>query len=536
MEYFFTSTLNISEEGIQPLLIGWEGNSHPTFITLNKTSLTDSEIVVFNSSQIIDYFRRNEIELPKSIIDIFQIYKLVKGKPFKYHKYSEAQIIWLVFRELIDNDEELKSVISALDSSTKKIVSHQLENKLLLFTSYLRKAYEYYMLELKNKGELERYEKIEKPFNYILCKRHYTGMFLNQRTLHRKIEAVTKELNILNKRLRYEYNIFNPQNTAEIKSALSKNKFSYLSKMSKSVNKNSFWNFIKTGSEQNEFLNLLYSAYRISFDKNSLTKIIVEDDGKVYPVFDCSGTVTSRTLVRMPHIQQLKKTSRDIFSAKPSYTLLYADYSQFEPGILASLSDDENLISCYNQEDLYTSLSIELFSQPDLRPICKVIFLSFMYGMSSTGLENLIKDFFHDKNNGRKDELQNFFEKFVNLVPYKLHLETIALNEKKISSSLGNYRYFDSKSGKHLPSKVKRWVLSQKIQGTASLILKTAILNCCKDTDVEFLVPMHDAALFQVPIESLEEKKEFIKREFESAMTMYCPKLIPKVTFKKFTE
>lgn len=536
MKYYFTSTLNISEEGIQPLLIGCDDNSHPAFITLTNNSLIDSEIVVFNSSQIIDYFRRNKIQLPKSIIDIFQIYKLLKGKPLKYHKYSEAQIIWLVFKELIDNEEELKSVISALDSSAKKITSNKLENKLILFTSYLKKAYEHFMLELKDKGELERYEKIEKPFNYLLCKRHYDGIFLNPRTLHKKIESVTKELNTLNKRLRYEYNIFNPQNTAEIKSALSKNNFSYLSKITKSINNNSFWNFIKTGSEQNEFLHLLYSAYRISFDKNSLTKIIVEEDGKVYPVFDCCGTVTSRTQVRMPHIQQLKKTSRDIFSAKPNYTLLYADYSQFEPGILASLADDENLIACYNQGDLYTSLSIELFSQPDLRPICKVIFLSFMYGMSSTGLENLIKDFFHDGNSGKKDELQNFFEKFVNLVPYKSHLETTALNEKKICSCLGNYRYFESKSLKHLPSKVKRWVLSQKVQGTASLILKTAILNCCNDTEVEFLVPMHDAALFQVPVELTEEKKKFIQKEFENAMTIYCPKLVPKVTFKKFTE
>ena len=194
------------------------------------------------------------------------------------------------------------------------------------------------------------------------------------------------------------------------------------------------------------------------------------------------------------------------------------------------------LISCYNQEDLYTSLSNELFSKPDFRPICKVIFLSFMYGMSNTGLENLIKDFFQDANNAKEEELQIFFDKFVNLIPYKLQLEAVALNEKKICSCLGNYRCFESKSTNHLPSKVKRWVLSQKVQGTASLILKTAILNCCKDTEVEFLIPMHDAALLQVPSELLEEKKKFIKTEFEKAMSFYCPKLVPKVVFKKFTE
>lgn len=536
MKYFFTPTLNISEEGVQPILIGSEDNSAPEIITLRNNSLKNRELIVFNSSQIIDYLRRNNVELPKSIIDIFQIYKLLKGKPLKYHKYTEAQVIWLVFREIINNDDELKDVISTLDSSSKKINAHKLEEKLFLFNSYLKQAYAHFILDLKNKGELKRYEMVEKPFNYLLCKRQYDGIFLNQRALHTKIESISKELNALNKRLRFEYSIFNPQNTAEVKSALLKNDFYYLGKITKSINKNSFWNFIKTGSEQNDFLKLLYSAYRFSFDKNSLTKIIVEEDGKVYPYFDCCGTVTSRTQVRMPLIQQLKKTSRDIISAKPGYSLLYADYSQFEPGILASLADDEKLISCYNQEDLYTSLSNELFSKPDLRPICKVIFLSFMYGMSSTGLENLLKDFFHNDKYDMKSELQIFFDKFINLVPYKLELETVAFNEKKICSCLGNYRYFESKLTNRLPSKVKRWVLSQKVQGTASLILKTAILNCCNDPKVEFLIPMHDAALFQVPNGLVEEKKEIIKKEFEKAMTLYCPKLIPKVAFKKFTE
>jgi DNA polymerase-1 len=239
----------------------------------------------------------------------------------------------------------------------------------------------------------------------------------------------------------------------------------------------------------------------------------------------------------MPHIQQLKKTSRDIFSAKENYTLLYADYSQFEPGILANLAEDEKLIECYNQEDLYTSLSVELFGNKDLRPFCKIIFLSFMYGMSSTGLENLVKDFFHEKGIDKKEELQNFFGEFTNLIPYKTQQQEIAFREKRICSSLGNYRNFDTdRTSKHLPNKVKRWVLSQKVQGTASLILKTAIMNCCRDTEIEFLIPMHDAALFQVPTEMIDQKKVIIKDEFEKAMLLYCPKLKPKVIFKKFTE
>jgi len=537
MKFFVVFTIDISNEGTQPIFIGCKEGSQPQIISLDTIDFKVTELIVFNASPLIDYLRQNKIDLPKGFIDVFQIYKLIKGKPTRYHRHSEPQVLWNIFNEFIEDKEELKRVIDTLNSSSKKIIKTKAENNLLLFASYLKQMYSLLLIELTNKGESDRYENIEKPFNNILASRQYQGIFLSQKTLHEKIEVISKELNELNKRIRYEHNIFNPQNTSEVKSALQKNNFAYLSRIVKAVDKKSFWNFVKTGSEQNEFLKLLYDAYRISFDKNSLVKIIVEDDGKVYPVFDCCGTVTSRTQVRMPHIQQLKKTSRDIFSAKENYTLLYADYSQFEPGILANLAEDKKLIECYNQEDLYTSLSIELFGNTDLRPFCKIIFLSFMYGMSSTGLENLVKDFFNEKGIGKKEELQNFFGKFTNLIPYKAEQQEIAFREKRICSSLGNYRNFDTaKTSKHLPNKFKRWVLSQKVQGTASLILKTAIMNCCRDAEIEFLIPMHDAALFQVPTELIEQKKEIIKKEFENAMLLYCPKLKPKVVFKKFTD
>jgi DNA polymerase-1 len=536
MKFFLVSTLNISEDGIQPIFIGCGENLQPKIISLKEIDLKTKELIVFNAPILIDYLRREKIDMPKGFIDVFQIFKLIKGKPIKYHRYSESQILWNVFNEFIEDKEELKIVIDALNFSTKKIIETKAESKLLLFASCLIKIYSLLIIKLKDKGESDRYENIEKPFNNILATRQYDGIVLSQKALHEKIEIISKELNILNKRIRYEYNIFNPQNTAEVKFALQKNNFAYLSKMVTAIQAKSFWNFVKTGSEQNEFLNILYNAYRTSFDKNSLIKIIVEDNGKVYPVFDCCGTVTSRTQVRMPQIQQLKKTSRDIFSAKENYALIYADYSQFEPGILANLAEDERLIQCYNQEDLYSSLSLELFGNKGSRPFCKIIFLAFMYGMSSKGLENLVEDFFDSKGIGKKEELQNFFGKFINLIPYKSRLEAIAIKEKRISSSLGNHRYFSTKSNSHLPNKVKRWVLSQKVQGTASLILKTAIMNCCGDKEIEFLIPMHDAALFQVPNESLEQKKVVIKREFENAMLQYCPNLKPKVAFKKFTE
>ena len=534
MKLFLISTFDILEDGTQPVFIACDEESQPRIISFNEIDLKTQDIVVFNAPLIIDYLRKAQIEMPRGIDDIFQMFKLARGTSKKYHKLSESYALFIVLSELLGKTEGLKGLVDLLNSS-KKIIEAKSESSLFPVLESLRIAYFMLTEEFRGKGESQRYETVERPFNYILAKRQYSGIFVDKKILNERINLVSREVDILNKRIRYEYNIFSPQNINEIRDALKKNNFGYLSKMVKSVSNKAFWSFVKTGSEQNEFLKTIYDAYRLSFDKRNLMRIIVNDDGVIYPVFDCCGTITSRTQVRMPHIQHMKKTSRDIIQAKKGFSLLYSDYSQFEPGILASLADDKKLIECYNQGDLYASLSLELFGDPNSRSLCKIIFLCFMYGMSNVGLESLMEDFFRNSNAARMENVQLFFEKFTSLVPYKEQLQAMAFKEGKIGTVMGNHRYFRNKS-ERLPNRVKRWVLSQKIQGTASLILKTAIMNCCKDENIQFLIPMHDAALFQVPAELAQEKKDVIRVEFENAMLKYCPNLKPKVLFKMFTE
>ena len=49
-----------------------------------------------------------------------------------------------------------------------------------------------------------------------------------------------------------------------------------------------------------------------------------------------------------------------------------------------------------------------------------------------------------------------------------------------------------------------------------------------------FLIPMHDAVLYQIPKGKLEEKKEILEVQFKKAFKEVCPKINPKVDFKEF--
>ena len=96
---------------------------------------------------------------------------------------------------------------------------------------------------------------------------------------------------------------------------------------------------------------------------------------RCYPVFFGFGTITSRVTVREPSLQNLRKTNRSVISADPKKKLLYVDYSQFEAGILASLSEDPLLISLYNT-DIYEDLAHNVLGDASKRADTKVFILS----------------------------------------------------------------------------------------------------------------------------------------------------------------
>ena len=54
--------------------------------------------------------------------------------------------------------------------------------------------------------------------------------------------------------------------------------------------------------------------------------------------------------------------------------------------------------------------------------------------------------------------------------------------------------------------------------------------------NIEFLIPMHDAVLYQVPSNVIEEKKVYIEECFLKNFMNLCPGINAKVDFKAFEE
>ena len=121
MILFLTSTLNISDEGARPIFAGCYAGATPKILLPHEMNFENTEVVVFNAPAFIEFFRKHKISLPKSIVDVFQIFKIIDGRPIKYHKWSEARRVYSIFKTFIQNDDELKSVVKILDSNPEKV-------------------------------------------------------------------------------------------------------------------------------------------------------------------------------------------------------------------------------------------------------------------------------------------------------------------------------------------------------------------------------------------------------------------------------
>ncbi|KAA6314229.1 DNA polymerase I [termite gut metagenome] len=271
---------------------------------------------------------------------------------------------------------------------------------------------------------------------------------------------------------------------------------------------NSLMNTFKNHRDSDEVCKLIYEMMRNKQDLDSLFFMISQWGGrdKTYPFYFGFGTITSRITMRQPSLQNMRRANRSIIKADLGKKLLYIDYSQFEAGILASLSDDKELINLYNI-DIYKDLAKFVFNDEseEGRKNAKIIFYRYMYGDKTLNIK-----------------AKEYFNKFGSLKKFVSQVEIDMQKNSSIGTSLGNFR--------NATSKESTWALSHKIQATASLIFKKALIRVYKEVnDAEFLIPMHDAALYQVNDAAYGSSKEKIETIFKDEFKKACPQITPKV-------
>ena len=116
----------------------------------------------------------------------------------------------------------------------------------------------------------------------------------------------------------------------------------------------------RLAAQHSEFATAFTTMVRALRDETIVRRALGGED-RLFPIFSVMGTVSGRILVSDPYLQQLRRKYRALIAAETDMKLVYLDFAQFEPGVLAALCADEALIADYNDGDLYTALAERLF-------------------------------------------------------------------------------------------------------------------------------------------------------------------------------
>lgn len=248
---------------------------------------------------------------------------------------------------------------------------------------------------------------------------------------------------------------------------------------------------------------------------------------KTRPVVDVFGSRTSRIQLRSPSLQNVPKLYRSIITARADAELCYVDFDQFEVGVMAALSGDDELKRLYAEGDMYDLFANTHLGLTGKRKAAKQLFLSYAYGMSQKALIDAAFSLGVDRQKAKAA-----FRMFQRYEGWKKSIWAEFQSTGRVVTVFGNH-YRRSGKGK-LTSKEQRSAVSQVVQGTASLIFKRALLVVASISDVRVVLPMHDALLFE---HTLVETPAKVVHAFEQVMTDVLSSMVAgKASISDFVE
>lgn len=461
-----------------------------TWYSLNVNNFDDYEnslrinrnnrFVTFQTSDLIREIKSNhkDMQSPPTIIDFESFDKQMSQEGKEFRKYKEWKIMKaLKYHEVINSEFRIKE-----DD----------------FKPFLECLAALYLKHIENdKKETTRLEEVELKVNNIIYERQFKGIRIDSNKAKQRCKELEKEIYDIKNTLQFDYRVFTPENE--------KFQLHYLKNKNYYIIQSYLYTF-KSRRNEDDICNLLYQLLRNKKDLDSLLLILSHWGGarRTYPSYLGFGTITSRIILRQPSLQNLRKTNRNIVVPDDEMKFLYVDYSQFEAGILASLSKDDSLINLYGK-DIYSDLAKKVLGSEQKRSDAKVIFYRYMYG---------------DKTLDEKAKI--YFKQFEKLEVFRKKIKKEITHRGKIGTLKANYRCSNSENGS--------WSLSHVIQATASLIYKNALIRVNEEIKkAEFLIPMHDATLYQISKNEFDECRNKIKRIYEEEFKKVCPEIKAKV-------
>ena len=400
--------------------------------------------------------------------------------------------------------------------------------------------------DLETYKQLKLYNEIEIPLLKTLAEMEIEGINLDVKFLKQLSKKTTGELEKITKKIfeisGEEFNISSPKQLGEI--LFDKMKISSKPKKTKTGQYSTSEEVLTELATKNEVVKLVLDFRSISKLLNtyidSLPKQLHKTTNRIHTEYVQTVASTGRLSSINPNLQNIPirtprgKEIRKAFIAKnKDYFLMAADYSQIELRIIASLSDEQNMITAFkNKEDIHSSTAAAVFNVPiskvtkEQRSNAKVVNFGIIYGVSAFGLSNQTE--LNRKES--KELIDRYFEKYPMLKKYMNDQISFARSNGFVETILGRRRYLKNINSQNsvVRSAAERNAINAPIQGSAADIIKIAMINIQKELSSKnlkskMLLQVHDELVFDVFKPELNEIIELTKNQMEQAYKISVP-------------
>jgi len=278
---------------------------------------------------------------------------------------------------------------------------------------------------------------------------------------------------------------------------------------------------------------------------DSLPTLISKRDNRIHTTYNQALTVTGRLSSSNPNLQNIpirteegNKIRNAFCSAdKENNLILSADYSQIELRLLAHISGDEHLIEAFNSnDDVHSLTASKIFGvgleevTKDMRRKAKAVNFGIVYGQSKYGLAKVLEitpaqaQEFIDKYFESYPKIKEYMESKIEFAHLNGYVETMIGRRRYLAAELGSSNY-------QMREFAQRAAINQPLQGTASDLIKQAMINIDKELSAKglktkMIMQVHDELVFEVPKQELDVVKEIVVKGMELEQPFRVPLVV----------
>ena len=434
-----------------------------------------------------------------------------------------------------------KNQLSMKDISVEEITNYACEDADLSLR--LKNIFD---KELESNQVQKIFKEIEIPMISVLNEMETQGVKIDTQYLNKLEKEFEAELSILKEgifeKCGLEFNLNSPKQLGDVLF----DKLKLVSKPKKT----------KTGqySTSEEVLSELANDHDIikqildwrSLDKlqNTYVKSLPNEvsviTDRIHSNFNQTVTSTGRLSSNNPNLQNIpirtqngQKIRKAFIPRNNDFILMAADYSQIELRVIASLSNEENMIDAFlKDQDIHTITASKIYNiDPDnvsrnQRSNAKTVNFGIIYGVSAFGLSQQTELTRMES----KVMIENYFKNYPKLKNYMSEQIEFARNQGYVQTMMGRRRYLPNINSQNnmLRSSAERNAINAPIQGTAADIIKIAMINInnkLKNQSLKskMILQVHDELVFDVFKSEKDIVSRIVKDTMESAVNLLVP-------------